>query len=125
MGKKDTKPDDVLTLADVINSKTEQALDGEPNNDLVSLIAINELTNLNKLKVVSRVKIEQVPILSKLYLYSETFKSDFTSRLANNILELQISVGGLGRKELVQVVNQSQPIIEQKRGLFAKKEVYR
>jgi hypothetical protein len=46
-------------------------------------------------------------------------------KLADNIAQLQISIGGLGRRELVRVVNQAQPEIMEKRGLFAKKEVFR
>ncbi len=93
-------------------------------SDLVSLIAISELTNLNKLKVITRLKDEQVPLLSKLYMYAETFSIQFVKNLADNILQLQISIRGLGRKELVNIVRESTPQ-EIKRGLFGTKDVFR
>lgn len=93
-------------------------------SDLVSLIAINELTNLNKLKVITRLKDEQVPLLSKLYMFAETFSIPFVKNLADNILQLQISIRGLGRKELVNIVRESAPQ-EVKRGLFGPKDVFR
>lgn len=94
------------------------------NSDLVSLIAISELTNINKLKVITRLKDEQVPLLSKLYMYAETFNIPFIKNLADNILQLQISIRGLGRKELVNIVRESTPS-ETKRGLFERKDVFR
>ena len=114
-----------LTLEDLINEKTEQAVTDGTSSDLVSLIAIKELTDLNKIKVITRLKIEQVPIITKLYLFAETFNVPFMKNVADNISQLQISIGGLGRRELVRVVNQAQPEIIEKRGLFAKKEVFR
>ena len=94
------------------------------SSDLVSLIAISELTNLNKLKVITRLKDEQVPLLSKLYMYAETFNIPFIKNLADNILQLQISIRGLGRKELVNIVRESTPT-EVKRGIFGTKDVFR
>ena len=94
------------------------------SSDLVSLIAISELTNLDKLKVITRLKEEQVPILTKLYMYAETFNIPFIKNMADNILQLQISIRGLGRKELVNIVRESTPS-EVKRGLFGTKEVFR
>ena len=93
-------------------------------SDLVSLIAISELTNLNKLKVITRLKDEQVPLLSKLYMFAETFSIPFIKNLADNILQLQISIRGLGRKELVNIVRESTPQ-EVKRSLFGTKDVFR
>ena len=94
------------------------------SSDLVSLIAISELTNLNKLKVITRLKEEQVPLLSKLYMYAETFSIPFVKNLADNILQLQISIRGLGRKELVNIVRESTPQ-EVKRSIFGTKDVFR
>jgi hypothetical protein len=101
---------------------SEQLESGSP--DLVSLIAISELTNLEKLKVITRLKDEQVPLLAKLYMYAETFNIPFIRNLADNILQLQISIRGLGRKELVNIVRESAPP-ETKRGLFERKDVFR
>lgn len=100
----------------------EQLESGSP--DLVSLIAISELTNLEKLKVITRLKDEQVPQMAKLYMFAETFDIPFIRNLADNILQLQISIRGLGRKELVNIVRESTPQ-ETRRGLFERKDVFR
>jgi len=106
-------------LEDTISEQLENG-----TSDLVSLIAISELTNLDKLKVITRLKDEQVPTLSKLYLYAERFNVPFIKNLADNILQLQISIRGLGRKELVNIVRESTPQ-EVKRSLFGTKDVFR
>lgn len=106
-------------LEDNINEQMENG-----TSDLVSLIAISELTNLDKLKVITRLKEEQVPLLTKLYMYAETFNIPFMKNMADNILQLQISIRGLGRKELVNIVRESTPP-EVKRGLFGTKDVFR
>ena len=113
------------TLADITTQKIDDIVESGESSDLVSLIAIGELTNLEKLKTISRVKAEQIPIMSKLYLYSEHFNIPFMKNLADNILSLQISIHGLGRKELVSVVNQSQPITQPSKSFFERKEVFR
>lgn len=90
-------------LKDLINPIQQN---NDTYNDLVALIATQELTNLKKVKTVSRIKPEQVAILTKLELFSSTFKINFTKKIAREILELQISINGYGRRELVQLVNQ-------------------
>ena len=80
--------------------------DQRQQNDEISLMAINELLNTKKLKTISRVKMDQVAILTKLYLFADVFGEIFPRKLADLILKIQISVGGLGRKELVQLVQQ-------------------
>jgi len=110
-----------------INELLEENINEQLENgssDLVSLIAITELTNLDKLKVITRIKEEQVPVLTKLYMYAETFNIPFVKNMADNILQLQVSIRGLGRKELVNIVRESTPT-EVKRGLFGTKEVFR
>lgn len=87
--------------------------DTDNQSDLISLIAINELSNPSELKRVSRVKIEQVPTIAKLYLYADTFNNDFTKSLADMILNLQVSINGLGRRELVQMVQRRNDQLEQ------------
>lgn len=106
-------------LAENINEQIENG-----SSDLVSLIAISELTNLNKLKVITRLKDEQIPLLTKLYMFAETFNVPFVKNMADNILQLQISIRGLGRKELVNIVRESTPP-EVKRGIFGTKDVFR
>ena len=119
---KDVK-NDKLKIDELLEENINEQLEsGSP--DLVSLIAISELTNLDKLKVITRLKDEQVPMLSKLYLFAECFNIPFMKNLADNILQLQISIRGLGRKELVNIVRESTPP-ETKRGLFERKDVFR
>lgn len=97
-----------LTGKDEDNVPLGESMDsmGGESNDLISLLAISELVNMDKLKTVSRLKLEQVPIITKLYLFSQVFETDYTKILADNILQLQISIKGLGRRELVSLVQQ-------------------
>lgn len=115
--------EDKLKIDELLEENISEQLENG-GSDLVSLIAISELTNLEKLKVITRLKEEQVPILTKLYMYAETFNVPFVKNMADNILQLQISIRGLGRKELVNIVRESTPS-EVKRGLFGTKEVFR
>jgi hypothetical protein len=115
--------EDKLKIDELLEENINEQLENG-TSDLVSLIAISELTNLEKLKVITRIKEEQVPILTKLYMYAETFNIPFIKNMADNILQLQVSIRGLGRKELVNIVRESTPT-EVKRGLFGTKEVFR
>ncbi len=115
--------EDKLKIDELLEENISEQLENG-SSDLVSLIAISELTNLDKLKVITRIKEEQVPILTKLYMYAETFNIPFIKNMADNILQLQVSIRGLGRKELVNIVRESTPS-EVKRGLFGTKEVFR
>jgi hypothetical protein len=115
--------EDKLKIDELLEENISEQLENG-SSDLVSLIAISELTNLDKLKVITRIKEEQVPILTKLYMYAETFNIPFIKNMADNILQLQISIRGLGRKELVNIVRESTPT-EVKRGLFGRKDVFR
>lgn len=81
-------------------------------SDRISLMAIQELLNHKKLKAISRLKIEQVSHIAKLYLFSDTFGNKFAKSLADNILNLQISINGLGRKELVNLVQRRNDMLE-------------
>ena len=80
--------------------------DHREKNDEISMLAIQELLSKKKLKTISRVKFEQVPVLAKLFLFSNMFGDTFTKQLGDLILQLQISTNGLGRKELVELVQQ-------------------
>ena len=119
---KDIK-NDKLKIEELLEENINEQLENS-SSDLVSLIAISELTNLEKLKVITRLKDEQVSLLTKLYMYAETFNILFIKNMADNILQLQISIRGLGRKELVNIVRESTPS-ETKRGLFRTKDVFR
>lgn len=119
---KDIK-NDKLKIDELLEENISEQLESG-SSDLVSLIAISELTNLEKIKVITRLKEEQVPLLVKLYMYAETFNVPFIKNMADNILQLQVSIKGLGRKELVNIVRESTPT-ETKRGLFGTKDVFR
>lgn len=115
--------DEKIKIDDLLKENINEQLENG-SSDLVSLIAISELTNLNKLKVITRLKDEQIPLLTKIYMFAETFNIPFMKNLADNILQLQISIRGLGRKELVNIVRESTPP-EVKRGIFGSKDVFR
>ena len=93
-------------------------------SDEISLLAINELLSKKKLKTISRLKFDQVSVISRLYLYGDTFKQPFTKKLADLILQLQISTYGLGRKELVQLVQQRN-MMEQGQPIKTSKDIFR
>lgn len=115
--------DEKIKIDELLEENISEQLENG-SSDLVSLIAISELTNLNKLKVITRLKDEQIPLLTKLYMFAETFNVPFVKNMADNILQLQISIRGLGRKELVNIVRESTPP-EVKRGIFGTKDVFR
>lgn len=94
----------VLDLSSILDTSINNS--SPDNNDLVALIAVSELTNLDKIRTISRLKPEQIEIITKLELFSDVFKIPFTKNLANKIMETQISINGLGRKELIKLVNQ-------------------
>ena len=83
-----------------IDKLIEKQID-EAKDDLISLLALQELLGEKNLKRVSRIKNTQVPALTKLFMFGDIFESDTATSLADYILNLQISIRGLGRKELV------------------------
>src|SRR5690606_6682386 len=92
-----------LELKDLIQP---EELKNNNNNatDLIKLQVAESLISNKNLKTNTRIKYEQVSHLSKLYLYANIFDIDFIKNLADDILKLQISINGLGRKELVDLV---------------------
>lgn len=105
-----------------IDELIEKQID-EAKDDLISLLALQELLGEKNLKRVSRIKDTQVPALTKLFLFGDIFESDTATSLADYILNLQISIRGLGRKELVSLVQKRDDnVIEEipltKKGLF-------
>lgn len=91
-----------LNFEDFINPVN----DNDPVNelDILKMVTVNHLLSKDNLKSNTRIKQKQVPLLSKMYLFGEVFNVPFITQLANNISELQISINGLGRKELVDLV---------------------
>ncbi len=105
-----------------IDELIEKQID-EAKDDLISLLALQELLGEKNLKRVSRIKDTQVPALTKLFMFGDIFESDTATSLADYILNLQISIRGLGRKELVSLVQRRDDnIVEEipltKKGLF-------
>ncbi len=107
-----------IKIDELIEKQIEEAKD-----DLISLLALQELLGEKNLKRVSRIKDTQVPALTKLFMFGDIFESDIATSLADYILNLQISIRGLGRKELVSLVqkrvdNAIEEIPLTKKGLF-------
>lgn len=92
-----------LNINDLVNANDIDVNDPTPT-ELIKLITVNNLLSKENLKSNSRIKFTQVGKLSKLFMYGEVFQVPFITDLANNIIELQISINGLGRKELVELV---------------------
>ena len=122
---KKLKMKDMTLDTDEQNYKNLTNIDQRENNDMISLMAISELLNKKKLKTISRVKFEQVSIIAKLFLYADTFGVNFTKNLADLILQLQISTNGLGRKELVQLVQQRSDVLELMSQKRTSKDIFR
>jgi hypothetical protein len=107
-----------IKIDELIEKQIEEAKD-----DLISLLALQELLGEKNLKRVSRIKDTQVPALTKLFMFGDIFESDTATSLADYILNLQISIRGLGRKELVSLVQKRDDnLVEEipltKKGLF-------
>lgn len=115
-----------FTGRDENNIKIDELIDkqiDDAKEDLISLLALQELLGEKNLKRVSRIKDTQVPALTKLFMFGDIFESDTATSLADYILNLQISIRGLGRKELVSLVQKRDDnIVEEipltKKGLF-------
>lgn len=121
--RKEIKADNnILNFEDLIKPNNIN-VNNEPNN-LISLIAVQNLLSPKNIKSNSRIKFTQVSELTKLFLYSDIFKIETVRKLANNILDLQISINGLGRKELVELVSQNNNMLESNVKI-SKKEIFK
>lgn len=113
-----------LTGKDTDNIENDDVFTDDTGvNDKISLLALTELINMDNLPTITRIKIDQVPILTKLNLFADTFKVPFAEQLSNNIMRLQISINGLGRRELVQLVRQRDEVAEVKK--LTAKDIFR
>jgi hypothetical protein len=104
MSRKKLELNDMTNQEDPYNQFVNN--DNREPNDELSLLVVKEIFDKKNRKTMSRIKFEQVSIIAKLFLYGETFGCKFTNKLANHMLDLQISTNGLGRKENVQMVQQ-------------------
>ena len=83
----------------------QQVINNDPQTDEISKMVINELLDQKKIKSNSRIKFDQISKIVKLFLFSKTFKDDnFSKSIGELMLELQISIQGKGRQELIQAV---------------------
>lgn len=119
-----------LKLEDMTNNNDDQKYqnliqNNNETNDEIALLAISELLNPKKLKSISRIKFEQVQVISKLYLFHKVFGVPFTKNLADLMLKLQISVNGLGRKEFVQMVQQRNDMFDMLQKPKRSKEIFK
>lgn len=73
------------------------------NTDIVDN-AVKELNKKENRKINSRLTNEQISTIIKLELFTTIFKTNLTKDLSNLILDLNISLRGLGRKELTNVI---------------------
>lgn len=94
-------------------------------NDELREKAIESLFEDKHLFKNSRVKSHDIIKLSKLKLYGEYFNLPLIDKLIKYILQLRISVNGLGRKEVVELVktdvftsNLTEPTKNGSRGVF-------
>lgn len=74
------------------------------NNDELREKAIESLFEDKHLFKNSRVKNNDILKLARLKLYGDYFNLSLIDRLIKYILQLRISVNGLGRKEIVELV---------------------
>lgn len=74
------------------------------NNDELREKAIESLFEDKHLFKNSRVKNSDILKLARLKLYGDYFNLSLIDRLIKYILQLRISVNGLGRKEVVELV---------------------
>ena len=107
MNNKNNKQETINNMGSMesfINPINEESA-ADPSK-LISLIAVKNLLSPKNNKTNSRIKYLQVSELTKLFLYADIFKIPIVKKIANNVLDLQISIHGLGRKELVDLVSQ-------------------
>lgn len=74
-------------------------------DDDLRLKVINHLLDMtNNTLVNSRLNKSQINAITKLLTFSRLYKNDFTLKIAYDMLKLQVSLHGLGRKELVRIL---------------------
>lgn len=79
---------------------------------------LGHLFNQQNLKQNTRIKPEQISAMSKASVYAQTYNLPFLQDFINNIMQLQVSIHGLGRKEMVQMVqriNDDQTLLDTKK----------
>jgi hypothetical protein len=94
-------------------------------DDDLRLKVTNHLLDMtNNTLVNSRLNKSQINAIAKLLTFSRLYKNDFTLKLAYDMLKLQVSLQGLGRKELVRIL-QTTSDLEQVDTKSSFKDVFR
>ena len=102
-------------------------LESENNlTDDMRLSVINNLLDTDKNKKVnSRIYREQVSKITRLYTFAEIFNNDLVKNIADNVLLLQISIYGLGRKELVRILQSTSEMSQEDQPKRRLRDVFR
>ena len=91
-----------LDLNALINGETD--ID-TTNIDFISAVALQELLDDKKIKQNSRINKNQVNPLTKVAIFADLFNVGTAKTLVDNILKLQVSLYGRGRKEMVEIAS--------------------
>lgn len=101
MAKQKQETKDILKLEDQIQQNFDDLIDSGDTSIILNAFMVNQFFKNENLKVNSRVKMLQIAPLTKLFAFSKQFDVPFLEVIGNNILQLQISAYGLGRKETI------------------------
>ena len=91
-----------LDLNALINGETD--ID-TTNIDFISAVALQELLDDKKIKQNSRINKNQVNPLTKVAIFADLFNVGTAKTLVDNILKLQVSLYGRGRREMVEIAS--------------------
>ncbi len=118
--------DKKLDIKDFLKPETvKDVQENSGANDVIRLMTVDQLFNKDNLKSNSRIKFSQVSQLTKLASYGEIFNVPFVNDIVDNILQLQISINGLGRKELVELVSNVQDPLHDPTIKSVRKEIFK
>ena len=93
---------DRLDLNALINGETDV---DTTNIDFISAVALQELLDDKKIKQNSRINKNQVNPLTKVAIFADLFNVGTAKTLVDNILKLQVSLYGRGRREMVEIAS--------------------
>ena len=91
-----------LDLNALINGETDV---DTTNIDFISAVALQELLDDRKIKQNSRINKNQVNPLTKVAIFADLFNVGTAKTLVDNILKLQVSLYGRGRREMVEIAS--------------------
>jgi hypothetical protein len=114
-----------LNLEELTEKNLGQINDIEGSSDIISLLALNEILSKKKLKSMSRLKPEQVSNLVKMHVFAKEYGISLVDNIASLIEELQISINGLGRKEVGQLVQRREEVLPVGTKTLTSKDIFR